>query len=103
MDIIESASRVATIVASGRARYDDEPILQDALIRRVEIIGEAAARLSDEFKALHPQVPWRRAVAMRNRTAHGYFDIDLDLVWEVADKDVPGLASHVQQILDETS
>jgi uncharacterized protein with HEPN domain len=62
------------------------------------VIGEAAAGLSDGFIAQHPEVPWRLFIATRNRVVHGYFEVDLDILWDVAVIDVPQLASQVLAI-----
>jgi uncharacterized protein with HEPN domain len=56
-------------------------LTQDAVVRQLEIIGEASRNLSDAFREAHPQVPWRDIVAMRNRIVHAYFNVDLAVVW----------------------
>ena len=103
LDIVEAATRVAAIVAMGRDRYENDSVVQDALIRRLEIIGEAATKVGEELKVRHPTLPWRRAAATRNRIVHGYFDVDLDLLWEIAVRDVPALADELRGIIDELS
>jgi uncharacterized protein with HEPN domain len=59
--------------------------------------------LTEELRQAHPEVPWRQMVAMRNVLIHGYFDIDVDLVWSVAENDLPKLAAQVRAILKETA
>jgi uncharacterized protein with HEPN domain len=71
---------------------------QTAVIRWVEIIGEATRGLTEELRQAHPQVPWRQMVAMRNVLIHGYFDIDVDLVWSVAQNDLPKLGAQVRAV-----
>ena len=71
------------------------------MIRWVEIIGEAARGLTEELRQAHPEVPWRQMVAMRNVLMHGYFDIDVDLVWSVAENDLPKLAAQIRAIVEE--
>ena len=73
------------------------------MIRWVEIIGEAARGLSEELRKAHPEVPWRQMIAMRNVLIHGYFDIDVDLVWSVAHNDLPKLGAQVRAIVGELS
>ena len=73
------------------------------MIRWIEIIGEAARGLTEELRQAYPEVPWRQMVAMRNVLIHGYFDIDVDLVWSVAENDLPKLAAQVRAILEETA
>jgi uncharacterized protein with HEPN domain len=64
-------------------------------VHLIQVIGEAAGGLSDGFIAQHPEVPWRQIIATRNRVAHGYSEVDLDILWDVAVIDVPELASQV--------
>ncbi len=74
-------------------------MLAAAIIRWVEIVGEAAANVSDEIRTQHPDVPWTEIVAMRNRLIHAYPDVDLDLVWGVVERDGPQLRSVVARII----
>jgi uncharacterized protein with HEPN domain len=74
---------------------------QDAVILKLLVIGELAAKLLDEhadFVADYPKVPWRQMKGMRNRMAHGYFDRDLDVVWDTVQTDLPGLESNLRSI-----
>ncbi len=64
----------------------------------IQVIGEAASGLSEELTSKHPDVPWRQIIAIRNRVVHGYFEVDLDILWDVALIDVPRLAQQVQAI-----
>jgi uncharacterized protein with HEPN domain len=64
----------------------------------LEIIGEAARAISKEFKAANPQVPWKDIVGLRNRIVHEYFKLDLKIVWEVVQKDVPTLMSFIDPL-----
>lgn len=69
------------------------------MLRWIEIIGEAARGVSDKVCAEHPEVPWRVITDMRNRVSHGYFDIDLDVVWNTVTRDLPRLQESVTRIL----
>ena len=71
---------------------------QDAVYRRLEIIGEAANRLPDEFTNRYPQIPWNKIVGMRNVLIHEYDSIDLDRVWETIQKDIPELEGYIKSI-----
>ena len=64
----------------------------------MQIIGEAASRLSSELIGRTPQIPWRQIVGMRHRVVHDYFAIDLDVLWAAATVDIPGLAEQIRQI-----
>jgi hypothetical protein len=70
-------------------------------VHLIQIIGEAAAGVSDDLTTTHPEVPWRQIIATRNRVVHGYFEVDLDILWDVAVRDVPGLVDQVQRILTD--
>src|SRR5687767_14732249 len=70
-------------------------LLQDGVIRQLEIIGEAAKRLSSEFRATHADVPWPDIIGMRAKLAHDYMAVDLQAVWDTATNDVPSLKSKL--------
>ena len=74
-------------------------ILSLAVIKDIEILGEAANRISEEFKEEHDEIPWRVIVATRNRLIHGYFDIDLDVVWKTIEQSLPPLLKELRKIV----
>jgi uncharacterized protein with HEPN domain len=76
-----------------REEFLTNPEKQDAVLRRFEIIGEAAGRVTDEVRALYPQVPFRAMRGMRNIIIHDYGEVDLDLVWRTAKVDIPNLVA----------
>ena len=84
-----------------RAAFDARTMMQDAVVRQLEIIGEASRQLSDDFREQHDDVPWRAIIGMRNRIAHDYLNIDLDVVWDVVQHDLPELKRRVQEMLNE--
>jgi uncharacterized protein with HEPN domain len=95
-DIVEACVQLQQHVAADHERFVTDPVIQAASQRWLEIIGEAAANLSDDFKAGHPGVPWREIIGMRTILAHGYFDIDLDVVWQAVSVDVPELLRAIR-------
>jgi uncharacterized protein with HEPN domain len=97
-DMIEAAEKIAARVARGRETFDADEDTQIVLVHLIQMIGEAAAGLSDEFASEHSEIPWRQIVAVRNRVVHGYFEVDLDILWDVAVVDVPRLADQVRVI-----
>ena len=97
-DIIEAAEKIAVRAAKGRAAFDADEDTQIVLVHLIQVIGEAAAGLSDGFIAQHPEVPWRQIIATRNRVVHGYFEVDLDILWDVAIVDVPQLTAQILAI-----
>ncbi len=100
IDILASA-KLAIGYASGKASEDFEADIQcqDAVIRRLEIIGEAARRLSAETQATYPQLPWRAMTQMRNLVIHQYDDVDLSIVWDTVHNDLPPLIAALEQIV----
>jgi uncharacterized protein with HEPN domain len=82
--------------------YTDNRMLQDAVVRQLEIVGEASGNLSKEFCNQHPEVPWGQIVAMRNRIAHDYINVDMEIVWDVVQQDLPPLKSRIAAILKPT-
>ena len=82
-----------------RNDLDDNRILALSLVKSIEIIGEAASKVSKESREQFPEIPWAVIVAMRNRLIHAYYDIDLDRVWDTVMDDLPPLASALQVII----
>ncbi len=76
--------------------------MQDAIIRRLEIIGEAVKNLAASFKAKHPEIPWKQMAGMRDVLIHEYFDIDLSLTWSVVKRELPPIKEKLQSILEES-
>ncbi|MDP3697831.1 MAG: DUF86 domain-containing protein [Candidatus Taylorbacteria bacterium] len=79
---------------------DKSKMIQDAVIREFEIIGEAVKRLSDEIKKKNPSLPWRDIGDMRNKLTHEYFAVDLNVVWGVIENDLPVLKKSMTELLN---
>ncbi len=94
-------AREAVELARGKTRQDLEVdrLLQLALTRLVEVVGEAAARVSSERQAQHPEIPWRIIAGTRNRLIHGYDVVDLDVLWDTVAYDLPPLIAKLESIL----
>lgn len=71
---------------------------QDAVMREITVIGEATALLGDFFKSKYPDVPWARMKGTRNRVVHGYFSVDLNILWEIVSKDLPKLKKQLEEL-----
>ncbi len=102
LDMLQSAERVACYLAGVTFKsFEADPVLQDAVIRRLEIIGEAARRVSTRYADAHDTVPWRDAIDMRNLLAHEYDVVSLGIVWETALVDLPELADSLRAVLGD--
>lgn len=98
--MIEAAEAVVTFTARRqRADLDTDQMLVFALARAIEILGEAASKVSQELRATAQTVPWADIVAMRNRLVHAYFDIDRDILWRTATQDVPSLMPVLRAVI----
>lgn len=78
-----------------KAQFVKDVKTQDAVIRRIEIIGEAVKNLPNSFKKQHPDIAWREIAGMRDRLIHGYFGIDLPTVWKTVRHDIPALKKNI--------
>jgi uncharacterized protein with HEPN domain len=94
-------SREIMALTRGKARadLDRERLLNLALVRLIEIIGEAAYRVSTETRAAHPEIPWAQITSMRNRLIHGYDWVDFDILWQTVIEDIPELAAVLEPIV----
>lgn len=84
---------------SGRPDLDKNEQLALATVRLIEMIGEAAAKVTTETREAHPGIPWNDIVGTRNRLIHAYEDVDLDVVWEIVRMDIPDLVTQLQKML----
>jgi uncharacterized protein with HEPN domain len=80
-------------------KFKSDELTIDAVVRNIEIIGEATTCLDRGLKAKYPNVDWRFATAIRNRLIHGYFDIDAEIIWDTTQNDLPKLKTEIQNIL----
>jgi uncharacterized protein with HEPN domain len=97
------AARRAKSLAQHRTRYDldADELLNLGLVRLLEIIGEAARGVSASCRDAHPEIPWKVIAGMRDRLIHGYFDINLDIVWRTVMEDIPPLVMQLEHILPD--
>jgi len=98
--IADSIAAIEEYVAAGKDASLDQRMVQGAVIRNFEIIGEAASRLSGSVRS-KPEVLWAKIIAFRNRLIHGYWSVDLLLVWDVIIQDLPALRTEVIRLLAE--
>jgi uncharacterized protein with HEPN domain len=99
-DMLDSADAVVRYVTSKtRADYDHDPMLRDAVERRVEIVGEAARGITKAFQDAHPEIPWRKIMGTRHILAHDYGDVDQDIMWRIATQHIPETAAILRTLL----
>lgn len=99
-DMLDNANRAMRFTEG----FDYETFSKDeksvyAVIRAVEIIGEATRNIPDEVRGKYPEIPWREAADMRNKLVHRYFGINLEVIWQTISEDLPMLANMLQKIL----
>lgn len=94
IEAAESAMRF--IKGRSRSDLDGDEMLRFALTRAIEILGEAASKVSPEGRASIPEVPWVDVVGMRNRLIHAYFDVNLDILWRTVDEAIPDLLARLK-------
>lgn len=100
--IQECIQRIEENVAEGRERFITSHTLQDAVLRNLQTMSESAQRLSDDLKATHPEVEWHRIAAFRNILVHDYLGIDVERVWDITQRDVPGLKRAILTMLKDS-
>jgi len=99
-DILEAADHIASFInGADFESFESSEMLRSAVVQKLSVIGEAAARVSDDLKCRYPQVPWPQVVAFRNILVHAYFGIDWDVVWRAAKNRCPVLRDEVATIL----
>jgi uncharacterized protein with HEPN domain len=99
--MIEAAEDALRFIADrSRSDLDTDRMLLFALVRAVEIIGEAVTKVSDETRIAHPGIPWKSVIGMRHRLVHAYFDIDADILWVAATVEIPALLTQLKPIVE---
>lgn len=102
VDIVEAVDAIDRFLAGvSREVFTADELRQSAVLQKLMIIGEAAARLPGEFRDSHPDVEWRDIIGFRNIAVHEYFAVNWSIVWVAATQDGPKLRSQVQAILDD--
>jgi uncharacterized protein with HEPN domain len=94
-DITEAIQRIRARTSGGRDAFMEDELIQTWVVHHLEIIGEAAKGLPESYRAARSQVPWSAVARMRDRLIHGYWDVDVEAVWQVVERDLATLESAV--------
>lgn len=98
-DMLERIHLTAEFVQGGRDTFMQSRLIQEAVIRNLEVIGEAARGVSDALRDRYPAVPWREIAAFRNFAIHVYWGLKLERVWQIVEQDLPSLQTQIESIL----
>ena len=94
--ILNSINRILYYISGkDREAFEADLVTQDAVVRQLEVIGEATKRVSNELRSKHPDIPWSDMAGMRDVLIHDYIDVDLGVVWKTASEDIPDLKALI--------
>ena len=100
LDIVIAARRATKHLDGIQSRtFEESELLQDAVVRALEVVGEAAGHISKEFQDAHPEIPWHKMVGMRNRLIHEYFRVNYAAVWDTVRNDLPDLIKTLEKLV----
>lgn len=97
--VLDAIEAILRYTRGGRTAFLVDDMVQSAVIRQLEIVGEAVKQLSEEVTLSEPAVPWKQIAGARDRLIHGYFRVDLQAVWVIVERDLPALRENVLRIL----
>jgi uncharacterized protein with HEPN domain len=100
-NILECIERIESYIAEGRDSFLQSRMVQDAVIRNFEVMGEATKRLSQELRSENSDIPWRQMAGFRDMLIHDYSKIDVGEVWAVIDQDLPMIRPRLVELLEE--
>jgi len=100
-DHLEAARRIREYAGGDQAAFLASSIAIDAVLHNLEILGEAAKRVPDSLRGQAPEIEWRKIAGMRDMIAHAYFEVDLQIVWDVIQNKLPDLTTSVRRLLDQ--
>ncbi len=99
--ILECVAYISEYTKDGRETFMTSTLIQHAVLRNLQTLAESSQRISEPVKSAHPEIDWRRMAGFRNVLVHDYLSVDLEIVWNVIEKFLPDLQTHVKVILDD--
>ena len=99
LHIRECLDRITRYASMGRETFFADTMLQDAILRNLQILAESTMRLSETLKRSRPEIDWRSITGFRNVVVHGYLGIDLDQIWDIVERDLPPLRQTIEALL----
>ena len=101
-DAVTAIDRIASYVEGvDLGAFETDQMRLDAVIRNLQIIGEAVKKIPDSIEKKYPNIPWREIGGLRNRVTHVYFDVDTSIIWDVVHSELPILRNQIQEIIEE--
>jgi uncharacterized protein with HEPN domain len=97
---LDSIDAIRNYTVDGRDSFFADPKTQDAVIRNIEVIGQAVKGISEQTRLLNPAIPWRQIAGMRDKLIHEYFGVDLALVWDVVERELPVLRPQLTELAE---
>lgn len=101
LHIRDAIDRILRYTGEGRDVFLGDSMIQDAVLRNLEILGEASKRVSEPLRKQAPEIPWREMAGMRDKLIHDYFGVDLSLVWDVVASELPNARDHLSRLMTE--
>ena len=100
-DMLEAIERLEKYTNQGKTVFEQQELIQTWVIYHFQIIGEAARAISQEFKSIHKEIPWRDVSDLRNLIIHEYFRVNLDIIWDIVQNDIPPLKQQIKAMLQQ--
>lgn len=101
LDILDAIGAINKYADQGREAFDKEELIQTWVVHHLQVLGEAAAKISQDFQNKSAQIPWYKIIGMRNILVHNYFDIDVEVVWSAVQNDLPKLKDQIEKLLEK--
>jgi uncharacterized protein with HEPN domain len=98
---LEAIDRILDYAKAGEENFKRDLKTQDAIVRNLQVLGEAVKNVSADTRTAHPEVPWKDIAGMRDRVVHDYFGVSLTIVWDVITKHLPPLRDRIQSLLEQ--